>query len=101
MLCYQYHNADDAKKAMEQLNGFELAGRPMKVGNVTEHNPESSGGSYYDVDDMDRAGFGLGATGRIQLMAKLAEGIMILRVVTVFGFPLSDLLSFDVSIICL
>jgi len=59
---------------MEQLNGFELAGRPMKVGNVTEHNPESSGGSYYDVDDMDRAGFGLGATGRIQLMAKLAEG---------------------------
>ena len=46
----------------------------MKVGNVTEHNPESSGGSYYDVDDMDRAGFGLGATGRIQLMAKLAEG---------------------------
>lgn len=69
-----YHNADDAKKAMDQLNGFELAGRPMKVGNVTEHNPESSGGSYYDVDDMDRAGFGLGATGRIQLMAKLAEG---------------------------
>ena len=59
---------------MDQLNGFELAGRPMKVGNVTEHNPESSGGSYYDVDDMDRAGFGLGATGRIQLMAKLAEG---------------------------
>jgi len=49
----------------------------MKVGNVTEHNPESSGGSYYDVDDMDRAGFGLGATGRIQLMAKLAEGIML------------------------
>lgn len=48
----------------------------MKVGNVTEHNPETSGGSYYDVDDMDRAGFGLGATGRIQLMAKLAEGKM-------------------------
>jgi len=66
---------------MEQLNGFELAGRPMKVGNVTEHNPETSGGSYYDVDDMDRAGFGLGATGRIQLMAKLAEGKMYLSLV--------------------
>jgi len=64
---------------MEQLNGFELAGRAMKVGNVTEHNPESSGGSYYDVDDMDRAGFGLGATGRIQLMAKLAEGKVCLK----------------------
>jgi len=65
---------------MEQLNGFELAGRPMKVGNVTEHNPESSGGSYYDVDDMDRAGFGLGATGRIQLMAKLAEGTILFKI---------------------
>jgi RNA-binding protein 39 len=69
-----YHNAEDAKKAMDQLNGFELAGRPMKVGNVTEHSSENSTGSYYDIDDMDRAGFGLGATGRIQLMAKLAEG---------------------------
>jgi len=69
-----YHNAEDAKKAMDQLNGFELAGRPMKVGNVTDHNADNSGGSYYDIDDMDRAGFGLGATGRIQLMAKLAEG---------------------------
>jgi len=73
--CLQYHNAEDAKKAMDQLNGFELAGRPMKVGNVTEHNADMGGGSYYDVDDMDRAGFGLGATGRIQLMAKLAEGM--------------------------
>ena len=63
---------------MDQLNGFELAGRPMKVGHVTEHGNDGSGGggsSYYDVDDMDRAGFGLGATGRIQLMAKLAEGL--------------------------
>ena len=60
---------------MDQLNGFELAGRPMKVGNVTDHTADNSGGSYYDIDDMDRAGFGLGATGRIQLMAKLAEGL--------------------------
>lgn len=26
-----YVNSDDAKKALDQLNGFELAGRPMKV----------------------------------------------------------------------
>lgn len=31
-----YNEAEDAKKAMEHLNGFELAGRPMKVGHVTE-----------------------------------------------------------------
>ena len=31
-----YNEAEDAKKAIEHLNGFELAGRPMKVGHVTE-----------------------------------------------------------------
>jgi RNA-binding protein 39 len=62
---------------MEQLNGFEIAGRPMKVGYVTE----KSDGTYYanpqtflDTDEMDRAGVNLGVTGRLQLMAKLAEG---------------------------
>lgn len=58
---------------MEQLNGFELAGRPMKVGNVTER---ADGGSNtrFDADELDRAGVDLGATGRLQLMFKLAEG---------------------------
>lgn len=58
---------------MEQLNGFELAGRPMKVGNVTER---ADGGlsTRFDADELDRAGVDLGATGRLQLMFKLAEG---------------------------
>ncbi|KHJ40094.1 hypothetical protein D918_09853 [Trichuris suis] len=68
-----FHNADDAKKAMEQLNGFELAGRPMKVGHVTEHQASSFQPSL-DSDEMDRTGIDLGTTGRLQLMAKLAEG---------------------------
>lgn len=72
----QFHEGEDAKRAMEQLNGFEIAGRPMKVGYVTEksensyHNPQN----YLDTDEMDRAGVNLGVTGRLQLMAKLAEG---------------------------
>ncbi|KAK1900897.1 RNA-binding protein 39 [Dissostichus eleginoides] len=41
-----------AQKAVDQLDGFELAGRPMKVSHVTERS---------DNDDM-------------QLMARLAEG---------------------------
>jgi len=69
----QYHSAEDAKKAMDQLNGFELAGRPMKVGNVTDRQGEE-GGNVFDADEVDRMGFGLGPTGRLQLMAKLAEG---------------------------
>ncbi|KAH8273592.1 hypothetical protein KR018_002671 [Drosophila ironensis] len=68
----QYHNAEDAKKALEQLNGFELAGRLMKVGNVTERLDMNT--SSLDTDEMDRTGIDLGATGRLQLMFKLAEG---------------------------
>lgn len=68
-----FHNADDAKKALEQLNGFELAGRPMKVGNVTERLDVTTNASL-DTDEMDRSGIDLGATGRLQLMFKLAEG---------------------------
>ncbi|XP_076043494.1 RNA-binding protein 39-like protein Caper isoform X2 [Oratosquilla oratoria] len=69
-----FHNADDAKKALEQLNGFELAGRPMKVNHVTERSESQQGTSLLDSDEMDRSGIDLGATGRLQLMAKLAEG---------------------------
>nr|CAH7769393.1 unnamed protein product [Callosobruchus chinensis] len=70
-----FRNCDDAKKALEQLNGFELAGRPMKVGNVTERlDLQQQGPSLLDSDELDRSGIDLGATGRLQLMFKLAEG---------------------------
>lgn len=46
----------------------------MKVGHVTERQGEIQGASMLDSDEMDRAGIDLGATGRLQLMAKLAEG---------------------------
>ena len=78
---------------MENLNGFELAGRPMKVGHVTErageassatganYNPYASGitssfssTANLDSDDLDHRGINLGATGRLALMAKLSEG---------------------------
>jgi len=72
-----FHEGEDAKRALEQLNGFEIAGRPMKVGYVTDKtenqyyaNPQT----FLDSDEMDRAGVNLGVTGRLQLMAKLAEG---------------------------
>ncbi|XP_021950916.1 RNA-binding protein 39 isoform X2 [Folsomia candida] len=72
-----FHEGEDAKRSLEQLNGFEIAGRPMKVGYVTDKaetayyaNPQT----FLDSDEMDRAGVNLGVTGRLQLMAKLAEG---------------------------
>ena len=71
-----FFDPDDAKKALEQLNGFELAGRPMKVNYVTERNDGNfqHGPSHLDSDETDRTGIELGTTGRLQLMAKLAEG---------------------------
>uniref|UniRef100_A0A673HHY9 RNA-binding protein 39-like n=1 Tax=Sinocyclocheilus rhinocerous TaxID=307959 RepID=A0A673HHY9_9TELE len=69
-----FADAECAKKALEQLNGFELAGRPMKVGNVTERSDASSASSFLDSDELERTGIDLGTTGRLQLMARLAEG---------------------------
>ncbi len=45
----------------------------MKVGNVTERLDCTTHASL-DTDEMDRSGIDLGATGRLQLMFKLAEG---------------------------
>lgn len=45
----------------------------MKVGNVTERLDVTAHASL-DTDEMDRSGIDLGATGRLQLMFKLAEG---------------------------
>lgn len=67
-----FMNADDAKRSMEQLNGFELAGRAIKITPVNEKI--SDGGSNLDNDELDRTGVNLGATGKLALMAKLAEG---------------------------
>lgn len=46
----------------------------MKVGNVTERLDLQTGQSSLDTDELDRSGIDLGATGRLQLMFKLAEG---------------------------
>ncbi|XP_024230816.1 RNA-binding protein 39 isoform X4 [Oncorhynchus tshawytscha] len=69
-----FADAECAKKALEQLNGFELAGRPMKVGHVTERTDPSTASSFLDNDELERTGIDLGTTGRLQLMARLAEG---------------------------
>ncbi|XP_071784882.1 RNA-binding protein 39-like isoform X1 [Asterias amurensis] len=69
-----FHDADDAKRALDQLNGFELAGRPMKVNHVTERSENAQAASMLDNDELERTGIELTTTGRLQLMARLAEG---------------------------
>lgn len=46
----RYKRGDDAKKAMQNLNGLELAGRQLKVGLVNENSGASSG-SLGELDD--------------------------------------------------
>lgn len=66
-----FSDSECARRALEQLNGFELAGRPMKVGHVTERGDGGTDITFPDGDqelDLGSAG------GRLQLMAKLTEG---------------------------
>ncbi|XP_055291339.1 probable RNA-binding protein 23 isoform X3 [Moschus berezovskii] len=66
-----FSDAECARRALEQLNGFELAGRPMRIGHVTERPDGGTDITFPDGDqelDLGSAG------GRLQLMAKLAEG---------------------------
>lgn len=77
----QFSAAEDGKKAMEQLNNFELANRPIKVSLFIETGDKSfypgstnAAAANLDNDDLDRAGVNLGPSGKLALMAKLAEG---------------------------
>ena len=72
----QYRDPESARRAKEQLNGFELAGKPIKVGEVTEKldNSLSSMTSVLDDEDTDRGGIEMNANARVQLMQKLASG---------------------------
>ncbi|KAL4836764.1 hypothetical protein H8958_005775 [Nasalis larvatus] len=66
-----FSDSECARRALEQLNGFELAGRPMRVGHVTE---QLDGGTDITFPDGDQELDPGSAGGRLQLMAKLAEG---------------------------
>ncbi|KAF6132501.1 RNA binding motif protein 23 [Phyllostomus discolor] len=66
-----FSDSECARRALEQLNGFELAGRPMRVGHVTERLDGSTDITFPDGDQELDLG---SASGHLQLMAKLAEG---------------------------
>ncbi|KAH9950383.1 hypothetical protein B0H21DRAFT_776651 [Amylocystis lapponica] len=66
----QYKRAEDAKMALEQMEGFELAGRTLRVNTVHEKGTVR----YTQQDSLDEAGGGnLNAASRQALMQKLAR----------------------------
>ncbi|KAF7728082.1 hypothetical protein EC973_006720 [Apophysomyces ossiformis] len=62
-------HAKDAKEALNKMNGFEVAGRNLKVGLVTD---KSTGLGYGLDDEDDSAGIALNSLSRAELMKKLA-----------------------------
>ncbi|KAF9015130.1 hypothetical protein BDQ17DRAFT_1418245 [Cyathus striatus] len=66
----QYKRAEDARMALEQMEGFELAGRTLRVNTVHEKGTAR----YTQQDSLDEAGGGnLNAASRQALMQKLAR----------------------------
>lgn len=66
----QYKRAEDAKMALEQMEGFELAGRSLRV--KTVHEKGSSRSQQQDILD-EGVGGNLNAASRQALMQKLAR----------------------------
>lgn len=68
----QYKRAEDARMALEQMEGFELAGRTLQLRVNTVH--EKGTVRYAQQDSLDEAGGGnLNAASRQALMQKLAR----------------------------
>ncbi|KAK7468862.1 Phosphatidylinositol-3-phosphatase SAC1 [Stygiomarasmius scandens] len=66
----QYKRAEDAKMALEQMEGFELAGRTLRVNTVHEKGSIR----YTQQDSLEESGGGnLNAASRQALMQKLAR----------------------------
>lgn len=93
----QFTTREGAEKAMQHMNGFDLAGRQIRVGRVNAKGPssasagpgaanttaassaasainDSSGSAAQNITSFDEGGGGgLSASGRVALMEKLAR----------------------------
>lgn len=89
----QYKNVEDAKQAMERMNGYVLAGRTIKVGLVTEKGSGPQNNSQttttgnnngyqhsngqinnsISIDDGETVGYAMTSQSRADLMQKLAR----------------------------
>jgi RNA-binding protein 39 len=70
---------DHASQAMSKLSGFELMGKPLKVGYITDHASSAStaasghGSGNWKLDDDDGSGLQMNAQSRAMLMNKLGQ----------------------------
>jgi len=66
----QFRDPEAAKRALVQVNGRELAGRPIKVGLVNAATGKAVG-PLGEIDEETGAGLSLDAQSRVILMSKL------------------------------
>lgn len=66
----QYKRAEDARKALDVMNGYELAGRIIKVGLVSD---KATNTMDLNLDDSDTVGFSMNSYERANLMQKLSR----------------------------
>jgi len=67
----QFKNGDAAKRALVQVNGQELAGRPLKVGLVSETGNKQSQAAFTEEDG--EGAVALDSVSRAVLMSKLGS----------------------------
>lgn len=74
----RFLRVEDAQKAQTTLAGLELAGRPIKVGFVTDggnnnQGMQQAGSSNWKLDDDEGSGMQMNSQSRSMLMAKLGK----------------------------
>ncbi|XP_059807285.1 RNA-binding protein 39-like [Hypanus sabinus] len=69
-----FADAECARRALQQLHGFELAGKPLRLSPVTDRWEPDPAVTVLDTEDTERPGISLGPSSRLQLMARLAKG---------------------------
>lgn len=75
---------------------------------MTERTDASTASSFLDNDELERTGIDLGTTGRLQLMARLAEGkkkknliwFIVLCDVFINYDEAADLMNFFKALVC-
>merc|ERR1712096_538834 len=64
-----FAEAQQAKQALDQLQGFDIAGRPIRLNTVSSSAEVSTsalgGPGFLDNDAIERNGIDLGTTGRL------------------------------------
>lgn len=72
----RFRYTDEGKKAIEQLNGFELAGKNIRI-TLLDEDDNSAKQTRMKQEEQQQSledNEHIGSQGRLQLMAKLAEG---------------------------